>query len=249
MSLNITAKLLHIPPYLSTAWDQVASLRMEHIADLGDCLVVTLKDHTLAKIPSLNPATIELIFSKYHDYLSGATSTEKKDPSAAFSKLLFPPNMAAMSEWLGTDQGSSVSQMPSGHEMIQLSNTMQHNPAQSGMPDLPAELLEKIVTIAKVIGVDEGAQLIKAEPHCNCLHCQLARALRGEQKEDVSHEEEVKDEELQFRSWDIQQIDEHLYHVTHPLDAAEKYTVFLGSPVGCTCGQKGCEHINAVLNS
>lgn len=248
MSVNVTAKLLHIPPYLSTAWDQVATLRMSSVPGLGDCLVVTLKDQTSAKIPGLDPTTVELIFSKYHDYLANSSNVEKEEKTPPFSKLFFPPNMAAMSEWLGADHGN-ITQMPAGAEMLQLSNTMQHNPAQSQMPDLPAELLEKIVTIAKVIGVDEGAQQIKAEPHCNCLHCQLARALRGEQKEDSSPEEEVKDEELKFRSWDIKQVDEHRYQVSHPLDPAETYTVFLGSPVGCTCGQKGCEHINAVLNS
>ena len=37
--------------------------------------------------------------------------------------------------------------------------------------------------------------------------------------------------------------------VTNPLDANEHYNVFLGDPIGCTCGQKNCEHIRAVLNS
>ena len=61
--------------------------------------------------------------------------------------------------------------------------------------------------------------------------------------------EEVTDEDLKFRTWDIKQPGKKLYLVTNPLDNNENYNVFLGKPVGCTCGQKYCEHIKAVLNS
>jgi hypothetical protein len=61
--------------------------------------------------------------------------------------------------------------------------------------------------------------------------------------------EEVSDEDLKFRDWEIKQTAEQLYTVTNPLDANEHYNVFLGSPLGCTCGDKNCEHIRAVLTS
>ena len=34
-----------------------------------------------------------------------------------------------------------------------------------------------------------------------------------------------------------------------PLDPNEHYNVFLGTPLGCTCGEKDCEHIRAVLST
>jgi hypothetical protein len=79
------------------------------------------------------------------------------------------------------------------------------------------------------------------------MHCQIAKALHGELPEE--QEEEVTDEDLKFRLWDIDQTGDKLYVVTNPLDSKEYYNVFLGDPIGCTCGEKNCEHIRAVLNS
>ena len=41
-------------------------------------------------------------------------------------------------------------------------------------------------------------------------------------------DEEVNEEDLKFRSWDIKQTNEHLYEVINTLDTKEKYNVFLG---------------------
>ena len=62
-------------------------------------------------------------------------------------------------------------------------------------------------------------------------------------------EEEITEDDLKFRNWDIRQTADKLYAVTNPLDENEHYSVFLGTPLGCTCGEKNCEHIRAVLNS
>jgi hypothetical protein len=35
----------------------------------------------------------------------------------------------------------------------------------------------------------------------------------------------------------------------NPLDHKEHYNVFLGDPIGCSCGNNNCEHIQAVLKS
>ena len=60
---------------------------------------------------------------------------------------------------------------------------------------------------------------------------------------------EITPEELQFKDWEIAQKDGKLYHVINPLDKNEYYDVFLGDPIGCTCGNKNCEHIRAVLST
>ena len=68
---------------------------------------------------------------------------------------------------------------------------------------------------------------------------------------DLKHafKEEISEEDLRFREWDIEQKGENLYLVRNPLNQKEEYNVFLGNPVGCTCGKDNCEHIRTVLNS
>ena len=125
---------------------------------------------------------------------------------------------------------------------------MQHNPDQANLPPMSPEVLKKITMIARVFGLEDTSALPKAEPHCNCVYCQVARSLHGEEAS-FEQIEEVSDEDLKFRNWEIAQTGEKLYCVTNPLDTNEHYNVFLGTPLGCTCGSKNCEHIRAVLNS
>ena len=129
-----------------------------------------------------------------------------------------------------------------------MSSLIHHNLEQSSSPDLPKELLDKMVDIAKSIGVEDISSLPKAEPHCNCPHCQIMRAFHASSGP-LLVEEEVSEEDLQFKSWDIHQDGDQLYTVTNPLAQEEHYSVFLGDPIGCTCGQKNCEHIQAVLHT
>jgi hypothetical protein len=81
------------------------------------------------------------------------------------------------------------------------------------------------------------------------MHCQVARAIHNESSLKKENEDIVTEEDLRFRIWDIHQTGEKLYTVTNPLDPREQYNVFLGSPLGCTCGQNNCDHIKAVLSS
>lgn len=126
-----------------------------------------------------------------------------------------------------------------------MASAMQHNPEQAHLDPLPPEMLKKISEMAKVLGLDDASVLPKAEPHCNCPYCQVARAFAGEEKE----EEIVDENDLHFRDWEVAQKGDKLYLITNPLDINEHYNVFLGDPLGCTCGQKNCEHIRAVLNT
>ncbi|MBU6384056.1 MAG: hypothetical protein KGR16_07070 [Verrucomicrobia bacterium] len=119
---------------------------------------------------------------------------------------------------------------------------LQHNPEQANLPAVPPEVLKKIAMIARAFGL-EGF-FTKAEEGCNCMYCQLARNERAEEPV-----EEVTPEDLRFRDWGIEKMGDQIYRVTNPLDANEHYEVFLGAPIGCTCGNKNCEHIEAVLKS
>ena len=126
---------------------------------------------------------------------------------------------------------------------------LQHNPEQAHTPPLPQEMLEKIAAMTKNLLPEGLSETPKAEPHCHCPYCQIIRSVFGAEETPPALEEEVTEADLQFRTWDIEQKGEKLFTVVNPLDLKEHYNVFLGDPIGCTCGQKNCEHIQAVLRS
>jgi len=232
--MKINAKLLNIPPYISTSWNNVDSVFLKK-ENGKDTLVIVLKGAaTIVTIPDLDKHTLESVFTAHAQYLEEASKTA----SSAKGSISF---------------GLPISSEMFGNNLETMTSAMQHNPNQADAPDLPPELLNKIASIANILGDEATSTIPKPEPHCNCVHCQIARALQGSKP--MSHLEEendgeaVTEEDLKFRNWDIKQIAEKLYEVTNPLDSHEHYQVFLGEPLGCTCGQKNCEHIRTVLNT
>jgi hypothetical protein len=224
--MMISAQILSIPPYLSTPWKNISSLHADPDG-AGFKLIVALHNGMRVVIPGLDRATIDRIFDAHARY-GAATDIAPTAPQ-------LPPGSFAL---------------PLSGNLDLMNGGMQHNPAAADSPDMPKEVLEKITGIAKVLGLEDASQLPKAEPHCNCPFCQIARAFHDKDKEpEAKIEEEITEKDLQFRSWDIKQTAEKLFSVVNPLDEKEHYSVFLGDPLGCTCGQKNCEHIRAVLNS
>ena len=249
--MKIDDKSISLPPYISTTWNNVSSLYMK-----GNLLVIILREGDIINIPGLPHEVIEVIFSAHaafiekHSTASGNTRAENE-----LSKL-----SSAFSQSLGGDPNQELPFRIGFGNMEGLGAAMQHNPSQANMPNLPPEILSKIGAIAKIIVPDENVALPKPEPHCNCIHCQIAREILhsfghpvsqiSNHLPEIAQEEEIiKDEELQFQQWDITQAGEKLFTVVSRLDNKEKYSVYLGHPVGCTCGKQGCEHIVAVLKS
>jgi hypothetical protein len=229
--MKINQKILSLPPYISTSWKNIASLFLE---DKGgtSMLVIELYNGSRVEIPGLQQSIIETIFEAHTKYLEEEASK--------------PIDLPIRREELA---GGLPFRIGSGGGIEALGSAMQHNPEQKEAPDLPPEILTRITGVAKVLGLDDPHALPKPEPHCNCMHCQIARALQAQHGHDENLDEDVKSEELKFRVWDIKQTNEKLYSVSNPLDEKECYNVYLGTPLGCTCGQKNCEHIRAVLNS
>lgn len=217
--MMITAQMLSIPPYISTPWKNISSLHATPENNLFK-LIVVFNNGVQVAIPNLDQATIDAVFKAHAQYGSSSVPTNPMQ---------------------GMPPGSIALPLDGSPELFNAA--MQHNPAQANAPEIPHEVLEKIASIAKVLGLD-SALLPKAEPHCNCPFCQLARSLSGEVEAKI--EEPVSDKDLQFRTWEIKQTADKLYTVS--LDD-EQYSVFLGEPIGCTCGKKNCDHIRAVLNS
>jgi hypothetical protein len=239
--MQINSKILSIPPHISTAWTNVSSL---HIEENGNqkALVVHLTNSSKIKLPNLPQHLIDSIFEAHASFLEESTpknNTQDKKNLNPFNGDTLLLNLPFKLDGLSMDH---------------LTSFMQHNGEQKDMPNMPKELLSKILEVAKMMGMDELKNLPKPEPHCNCTHCQVIRAISNseeEQEEEAAGEEEesVLDEELTFKNWDISQKSEKLFTVTNPLDKSEAYQVFLGEPIGCTCGQKNCEHIEAVLRT
>jgi hypothetical protein len=110
---------------------------------------------------------------------------------------------------------------------------------------LPAEIIEKLANILKMVLPQVMEALTPPVVGCSCPFCQIA----GHLFQKADQEEEVKPEEISFRDWQVIPTGEKLYSVESPIDPLEKYTVFLGEPIGCTCGIDRCEHVLAVLKS
>ncbi len=247
--MKINDKIFSLPPYISTAWSNIQTLRMKDTS-----LVVTLYDGESILIPDVTSDLLETIFDAHTAFMeSNENPVETTTPQTQTSTFPFPLD----------DSGEGQIEFPFKFGMGTLENignAIQHNPEQANYPNLPEEILGKIRSIAKIILTEEGVENApKAEPHCNCMYCQIARALNeGLGINDMYNKEgdaqlevvdEVSETDLQFQQWDIEQQNDKLYVVTNRLDKDEHYNVFLGTPVGCTCGNEGCEHILAVLKS
>ncbi len=223
--MKINHKFLSIPPFISTSWKNVSTLQL----DQSGTLIIHLKDGKEVKAPGLQHVVIEAVFAAYEKFLESEKTREEGQQMISFG---LPMKMGV---------AGIESMLP----------FLQHNPAQADMPNFPPDLLQHISALAKVLNL-ENMELPKAEPHCNCPHCQIMRTFANCAKEEeqlLEEEENVSDEDLHFNEWKIEKASDHLYVLTNPSNPNETFNVFLGEPMGCTCGQSRCDHIRAVLKS
>ena len=246
----INSKFFHHPPYVSTSWKQVAAI---HASE--GMLILTLHNGDLIRIPNLSSNEMESVFKAHAEFLEKESNPSSSAPIPPTQRIVPQPLSPLAQALFSSTNPAQDSSFQFGIASADgFASALQHNQAQANMPDLPSDVLEKIGAIAKIIAPHESSDLPRAEPHCNCMYCQIARAIN----QGVSHEppaatEEietpVKDEELTFQTWNIQLKGDLMYQVTDKQDPSKSFTVFLGEPMGCTCGQEGCEHLIAVLKS
>lgn len=242
--MKITNLLFCLPPYLSTTWDNIASLHMRETT-----LAVTLNNGDTVLIPNLPQEALNKIFMTHATVLEIEEKMEQSAQGLPFSPQngIIPflqfvhSNMSEIPFQIGMTSADGVA------------TPLQHDPSAADADDIPAEILEKIVSVVRAISNDDLESFPIPEPECNCPHCQITHALKsgGEKsktKQSVS-DEIVLDCELEFQQWTIEQAGDNLFTVTNKLDADESYSVHLGAQVGCTCGKNDCEHIIAVLRS
>ncbi len=242
--MKINPKILSIPPFISTSWKNIASLHIEH-QDPTLILVVTLINGTRIEVPHLEPTMIEAIFATHERFLEQEGKNGLKIPPRAPLNFQSGIHEQIISMEIPLKSGLA--------SMEHFGTLLQHNPEQANSPDLPEDVLDKVAQLSKTLGIDDPNVIPKPEPHCNCMRCQIARAMQkgvnGDAQNQKEQEEIVSDEELKFRTWDVAQTGEKLYLVSNPIDDKEHYNVYLGDPIGCTCGQAHCEHVRAVLNT
>ncbi len=225
--MKINELILSIPPYISTSWSNISSIHM----GTDHSLEIYLNNGAKISIKHLTDPQLQKIFEFHGKSIEGSSSPVIKSP--------FGINMR--------NAGIVLSGMEN------FTGMMQHDPSQNDGPTLPQEIMSKISEMGKAMGIDKNTfNIPEGEPHCNCPYCQISRAIHGIEREErsgVELENEVSNEELTFKEWNIHQKNDKLYEVTNPLDIHEKYSVYLGDPIGCTCGKNNCEHILAVLKS
>ncbi len=251
----VTNHFLSIPPYVSTSWEQIETMRVVTNNRGEQELLVNLRNGEKISIP--NPSN-DLIFKAFQHHAS-SLNQEPKSPSKTTSSTStdIPPPLHSpfLTSILGNssfeEQGGTGVKIGAGF-LDNLGGALSHNEEQRNLPDLPRDLLDKVAAVSKMLAQDEDLPSPDYKENCNCMHCQIARAVHkgfGANEELIEDDEPVTEEDLRFREWDIEQKDEHLFKVSNPISPDEVYSVYLGDPLGCTCGKKHCEHIKAVLNS
>ncbi len=247
MNIKINSKLLSVPPYLSTSWSEISALQVAQNDQGAPLLLVTLKNGEEVAIPDLPSPILGAAFELHARSLEQPMQTAASStghPLRLFFNMLNIPSDLSLPLFQALARSEQVSDLQGAIEAH-----LTHNPELAESPDLPEMLTSKMREIAEMGGEELKQKFIPIEG-CNCPHCQIGRLFGATDAPLIQEEEEiVSDADLSFRSWDIQPVGERLYRVRHPLDKDETYHVFLGTPVGCTCGQSGCEHLHAVLRS
>jgi hypothetical protein len=200
------------------------STTWEHVAAVSmhpsGRVEIALNNGSCVLLPDISPDQTDAIFQCHKRYLSKKISTEGR-VIQKFGMGLEIPGSGAI--------------------------PLQHNPLEAGGSHLPEEFIEKLAEITKATLPKEILSDFTPEPHCHCTFCEIARAANPGVEELV--EIATPKEETIANRWIVQQVSEKLYTVSSSEDPAESYSVFLGQPIGCTCGKADCVHIISVLKS
>ncbi|WP_201457034.1 hypothetical protein [Chlamydia sp. 17-3921] len=243
MKVKINDQLICIPPFISARWNQIAFIESQEGDVQGQAtLKLHLIDGKVISIPNLDQSIIDIAFHEHLLYLE--TSQTNKDELIREDDK-FGMLMGVLQQLTKNSDIQLLSPKNLISPLFAVENPieaiLQHTPEHKDHPDAPADVLEKIANIIRTLSGNTPSLLPKPEPHCNCMHCQIGR---------VIHEEDsivVSDQDLTFRTWDIIQSGDKLYIVSDPLNPKEQFSVYLGPPIGCTCGEPNCEHLKAVL--
>ncbi|MFZ4773172.1 MAG: SWIM zinc finger family protein [Chlamydiia bacterium] len=249
--MKINHRVLHIPPYISCRWSEIASIGVETKGG-ENLLQVQLLSGSRVLVPNLNQDEIDLIFKMHVHHLEHASEEEDRFKNLKelpfFSNLFQPPPMDGN---VATSFGAPISFHFDANDPSALFQG--HNPAFANSPPLPKEILDKITLIAKAIG---GEMVKEVEPidNCNCFFCQIARSLHNEK----THEKKPRvprdlSKDLLHGGidpeWMVEEVGPHMFKVTSRDEPGAIYQVYLGDSISCSCGSNRCQHIVAALKT
>ncbi|SPN73272.1 hypothetical protein C10C_0085 [Chlamydia serpentis] len=244
MKVKINNQLICIPPFISARWSQIAFIESQEDDNKSQgTLKLHLIDGKVISIPNLDQSIIDMAFQEHLLYLETCQPSKdefnRDDDKLGLGVLMNVLQQITKGNDIQVLPKNLISPLFSGANPIEA--VLQHTPEHKDHPDAPADVLEKMADVVRLLSGNNTTLLPKPEPHCNCMHCQIGRVIYEEDHFTVS------DKDLSFRTWDIIQSGDKLYLVTNPLNPSEQFSVYLGSPIGCTCGESNCEHIKAVL--
>lgn len=205
-------------------------------------------------IPNLPSSMQELLFSCHIEAIERTQKTDHHSPVLRQEDLHAILNavqtgikeIMALILKLGSSAISSVGKV------------LEHDPNNSHLPPIAEEMKKKILLLLNVVPKEDILAMPTPVLGCNCMYCQINRTLREgigihesdlEENRDQENDDTVDEKDLEFSEWNVTPISEKLFLVRNKLDEHEEYRVFLGNPIGCTCGKANCEHIVAVLRS
>ena len=106
MQIIISAKILSIPPYLSTSWKNISSIYSQPTSDQKFTLTISLNNQTQVVVPNIEQSVIDSIFEAHAKY-GNVQETE----------LVFP--------------NSNTFTIPLGGNVDVMQSALQHNPEQA----------------------------------------------------------------------------------------------------------------------
>ena len=208
---KINHKILSLPPYISTSWNNINTLHMKEIEGVPT-LVVVLHNGSTIEIPNLEPALVEQVFAAHGTFLEQETQEPQKE-----SLKQYEPSQQQNGE-MPFSIGIPFQMGGEGNALDNFGSLLHHNSEQANAPDLPPEILQKIAGISKALGMDlEQMSIPKAEPHCNCTYCQIARAIQAGSLE-ISEEDEGEEQVQHHRQGIAGQEAANVLQLPHPRD-------------------------------
>lgn len=122
---------------------------------------------------------------------------------------------------------------------------LEHDPDLKDASPLPDEVKIKLKSLLEGFPKLDKIKLPEVHSDCNCPFCQVMSLIQDDENDD----DIVTDDDLHFSTWKQDHLTEHLIKLIHPFNEEEIYLVSLDTPVTCSCGQTGCEHIEHVLRN
>lgn len=188
---------------------------------------------------------IELLLSDGHStlniYLKNGTLVKISNLLKEDLDLIFKVHQ----DILLTQQDTRISSMMDPLLFSFTGPMLEHDPDLQDSSPLPDEVKNKLKSLIDGMPKIEKSKLPEIHQNCNCPYCQIMNLVHGtDDEEDI-----VSEDELHFSTWKQDALTNHLIKLTHPFNDEESYLVSLDSPVTCSCGQIGCEHVEHVLRN